>query len=140
MTGQCPLKIYLFLNRKRIAKNSMFYLLIHFLLESNNTTSLNLKTELFNNNIVFFFSYTNHNNIEKHLLLYFFFFLWKNRNVKCSIIKNILIQVHFIFSSLLLKDWNVSIIIFINIKFCIAKIILLKCHPHQAKNAFLTLQ
>ena len=50
MAGQCPLKIYLLLNRKRVTK----ILLVHFLIESNNTTSLNLKTELFNNNIVFF--------------------------------------------------------------------------------------
>ena len=42
----------------------------------------------------------------------------------------------FYFSSLLLKDWNVSIIIFINIKFRTAKIILLKCRPHQAKKRF----
>ena len=43
--------------------------------------------------------------------------------------------VHFIFSCLLLKDWKVSIIIFINIKFRITKIILLKCRPHQAKKS-----
>ena len=48
--------------------------------------------------------------------------------------------VHFVFSSLLLKDSNVSIIIFINVKFCIAKIILLKCRPHQAKETFPLLQ
>ena len=49
--------------------------------------------------------------------------IWKNLHLW----KN----VHFIFSSLLLKDWNV-----INVKFCIAKIVLLKWRPHQAKETF----
>ena len=60
-------------------ESQKFYLLIYFLIESNNTTSLNLNTEFFNN---CFFSYTKHNNMEKHLSLYFFFSCMKRS--KCQ--------------------------------------------------------
>ena len=50
MAGQCPLKIYLLLNRKRVMK--ILFTDSHFLIENNNTTSL--KTELFNRNLAFF--------------------------------------------------------------------------------------
>ena len=88
-------------------------LCLHFLIESNSTTSVNLKTELFNNCL---FSFTNHNDMEKHLSLYFSFSSMKRLKCQTSVLlKKYLffiqiikiygkIYVHFLISFLLLKD------------------------------------
>ena len=78
-----------------------FYLLIHFLIESNNKTPLNLKNELFINNIVFFL-FLNHNNMEKHLSLYFFFFSMKRSKCQTSVLlKNLsFIQIKTIWKNI----------------------------------------
>ena len=91
----------------------------------------------------FFFSYANHNDMKKHLSLYIFSsLLWKNRNVKRQyIIKKYLffIQVITIWKNIRsFYFFGNSIIIFINMKFRIAKIILLKCRSSSSKrNIFL---
>ena len=121
---------------------------LHFQREAKLEQSIAIVTT---RSVSWFFLYRNRNDMEKHSSLYFFFSPIKRSKRQTSVLlKNIaflytnhnnLEKYMFILllSSLLLKDWNVDII-FINIKFPTAKIILLNCRPYRGKEVFLPLQ